>query len=189
MTATLSGGFRDAPTQSARAFRAILDALSRPGTIQTLSGPVTPPAPLSQAAGTLLLTLADATTPLHLAGDLDTPAVRDWLTFHSGAPLVGAGDAAFAVGTWDALLPLSRFFIGTSEYPDRAATLIVEMQDLSPNGARLSGPGIDGHAFLSLPEVTAFAANHRLSPLGFDCFLTAGDRLAGLPRSTRVEAA
>ena len=70
MTATLSGGFRDAPTQSARAFRGILDALSRPGTIQTLSGPVTPPAPLSQAAATLLLTLADTTTPLHLAGDL-----------------------------------------------------------------------------------------------------------------------
>lgn len=182
----LTGGFTDAPTQSARTFRAILDAMSRPGTIVTVTG-ATPPAPLSQAAGLALLTLADGTTPVHLAGAADTRTVRDWITFHTGAPLVGAAEATFAIGTWAALAPHDRFAIGTPEYPDRAATLIVEMPALSAKGPRLSGPGIRDHATLSLPETSAFQANHALFPLGFDCILTAGNRLAALPRSTRVE--
>lgn len=183
----LTGGFADAPTGSARAFRAIVEAMSRPGTIVIVTG-ATPPAPLSQAAGLVLLTLADGTTPVHLAGAADTKAVRDWITFHTGAPLVDAPAASFAVGTWQALAPHDRFAIGKPEYPDRAATLIVEMPDLSPEGPRLSGPGIRDHATLSLPEAAAFQANHALFPLGFDCILTAGNRLAGLPRSTKVEA-
>lgn len=182
----LTGGFADAPTQSARAFRAILDALSRPGTIHQVTG-ATPPAPLSPAAGVLLLTLADGTTPVHLAGDADTPEARDWITFHTGAPLVAAEQATFALGTWDALCPLDRFAIGTPEYPDRAATLIVERPALTTTGPRLTGPGIETHATLSLPEAAAFRANRALFPLGFDCVFTAGHQIAGLPRSTIVE--
>jgi alpha-D-ribose 1-methylphosphonate 5-triphosphate synthase subunit PhnH len=48
----------------------------------------------------------------------------------------------------------------------------------------LRGPGIDGHATLSLPETAAFRANRARFPLGFDTFLTSGAQLAGLPRST-----
>ena len=136
----------------------------------------------------LLLTLADGTTPVHLAGDHDCPALRDWITFHTGAPLAGAGQAALAVGDWAALQPVARFAIGTADYPDRSATLIVEMPALSALGARLSGPGIRDHAGLSLPEVAAFRANRALFPQGCDFFLTCADRLAGLPRSTIVEA-
>lgn len=183
----LTGGFSDAPRNAARAFRAILDALSRPGEIVTLSG-ATPPAPLSQAAGVLVLTLADSTTPVHLAGATDCPALRDWITFHTGAPLVGSADAAFAIGRWDDLQPVSRFAVGTPDYPDRSATLIVEMPGLAASGSALSGPGIAGTALLSLPETEAFCLNNSLFPLGYDCFFTQGDSLAGLPRSTQVRA-
>lgn len=184
--AALLGGFTDAPVEAAHAFRAALETFSRPGRILSLEG-AAPPAPLSIAAGVLVLTLCDATTPLHLAGAHDAPELRAWITFHTGAPLVSAAAAHFAIGTWEALAPLERFAIGTPDYPDRAATLIIEMPALSDQGARLSGPGIAGHATLSLPETAAFRANRALFPLGFDCFLTAGNRLAGLPRSTRVE--
>jgi len=183
----MTGGFDDAPVQSARAFRAALDALSRPGMIVTVTGAV-PPAPLSVAAGVLLLTLVDGTTPVHLAGDWDCALVRDWITFHCGAPLVSPQDAVFAVGCWAALQPVGRFAIGRADYPDRAATLIVEMPLLVNDRMRLAGPGIADTALLSLPEVAAFQDNRALFPLGFDAFLTCGDRLAGLPRSTRVEA-
>lgn len=186
-TDALTGGFTDAPLDAARAFRAALNALARPGRIEVLTGAV-PPAPLSVAAGTLLLTLADGTTPVYLAASHDRAEIREWLAFHCGAPLVGAEDAVFAVGTWEALAPLSRFTIGTPEYPDRAATLIVEMPSLEPATARLTGPGIKDEAHLRLPEIEAFVANGALFPLGFDCYLTAGDRIAGLPRSTKVEA-
>lgn len=182
----LSGGFAAPPLDAARAFRALLDVMARPGRIADLGGAV-PPAPLSVAAGTVALTLLDGTTPVHLAGAHDTAAVREWITFHTGAPLVGAEDAVFAVGTWGALQPVTRFAIGTPEYPDRACTLIVECTGLKPQGARLTGPGIKDVAHLSLPEAVAFRANRALFPLGFDAFLTAGNRVAGLPRSTIVE--
>lgn len=183
----LAGGFSDAPVQSARAFRACLQALARPGRVATMTGAV-PPAPLSIAAGTVLLTLVDGTTPLHLAPSHDRPGLRSWIAFHTGAPLVSAEDAVFALGTWAALNPVTRFAIGTPDYPDRSATLIVEMAALTPANARLTGPGIETAQDAHLPGIAAFAANRALYPLGFDCLLTAGDRIAGLPRSTDVEA-
>jgi alpha-D-ribose 1-methylphosphonate 5-triphosphate synthase subunit PhnH len=60
------------------------------------------------------------------------------------------------------------------------------MPALSATGARLTGPGIETEAYLSLSETAAFTANRAQFPLGFDCFFTSGDRVAGLPRSTRV---
>ncbi len=183
----LTGGFDDAPVQSARAFRAALNALSRPGVIVTVAG-AAGPAPLSVAASVVLLTLADGTTPVHLAGVWDCALVRDWITFHCGAPLAGPAEAVFALGDWAALRPVGRFAIGRADYPDRAATLIVEMPLLENDGMQLTGPGILHKAALRLPEVEAFQANRALFPLGFDTFLTCGDRLAGLPRTTRVEA-
>ena len=185
---TLTGGFADPAVEAARAFRAILDAMARPGRIATLTG-ATAPAPASPALAAVLLTLADTTTPVHLAGGHDTSGLRDWLRFHTGAPLAGRGAAAFAVGTWDALLPLDDYAPGTAEYPDRSATLIVEVPHLAAEGARLSGPGIETAAHLSLPDIAAFRDNAARFPLGLDFILTCGDRLAALPRTTRVEAA
>ena len=188
MTAeALLGGFADAPIASARAFRAALQAMARPGTLWDVTGAV-PPAPLSVAAGVLILTLCDGTTPVHLGPSVNTPPLRDWVTFHTGAPLVAAEQARFAIGTWADLAPVDRFAIGQPDYPDRSATLIVEMAALAATGPRLTGPGIGTVAHLSLPETAAFRANRALFPMGFDTYLTCGDRLAGLPRSTIVEA-
>ena len=184
--ASMMGGFADAPAQSSRAFRAILEALARPGTLHRVEG-AAPPAPLSVAAGVAILTLADATTPVFLAGEADCPAVRDWVTFHTAAPLCDAPEAVFAIGTWAALHPVDRFSIGQADYPDRAATLIVEMPELNASGYRLTGPGIRSATHLTLPEAAAFQANRALFPLGFDTVFTCGDLVAGLPRSTIVE--
>lgn len=183
----LEGGFTEAPVQSARAFRAILEAMARPGTIRRVEG-ATPPAPLSIAAGVALLVLTDPSTRLHLAGHADCPAVRDWVAFHIGAPLAASEDADFAVGSWKALQPVTRFRIGQPDYPDRSATLIVECDRLVNHGTALTGPGIQTAISLNLPETAVFRANRALFPLGFDTLFTAGDHIAGLPRSIRVEA-
>lgn len=181
----LEGGFAQPPHQSAHAFRAIMEAMARPGTLHDIGG-ARAPAPLSVAAGTALLTLCDPDTPVHLAGSTDRPEVRDWIAFHIGAPVCGPDGCHFALGAWDDLQPLGRFPVGTTEYPDRSATLIVEMPELAAIGARLRGPGIRDVAALSLPETAAFADNHRLFPLGLDFLFTCGSRLAALPRSTKV---
>lgn len=181
----LTPGFANPAVDAARAFRAILDAMSHPGRIVTLDGPV-PPAPCSPAAGIVLLTLVDATTPLHLTGAHDSPAMRDWVAFHLGAPLVGADAAAFALGTWQALGPLTAYPQGMPDYPDRSATLIVEMAELTTAGTRLTGPGIAQDARLSLPDPAALRHNAARFPLGLDFLFTSKARLAALPRSTRL---
>ena len=96
---TLAGGFADPPQDAAQAFRGIMQAMARPGRIETVGG-VRPPAPLSVAAATLLLTLCDPDTGLYLAGACDTPTVRDWITFHTGATYVAPADATIVLGAW-----------------------------------------------------------------------------------------
>ena len=89
--------------------------------------------------------------------------------------------------------PLSAFDAGTDEYPDRSATLIVQVRALIAGaGRRLTGPGIAGEARLEvdgLPESFWKWAcdNHARFPRGVDVFMRAGQVLAALPRTTRVE--
>lgn len=180
----LEGGFANQSIDASHAFRAVMTAMARPGEIVTVAGAM-PPAPLSVAAGVVVLTLCDPETPIYLAASHDTPHLRDWITFHTGAPFVEARNAMFAVGAWGDT-PLSDFPIGTAEYPDRSATLIIEQSNLTNCGAVLRGPGIKDQAQLSLPETHAFQGNARLFPLGLDFIFTSGDRLAALPRTTRV---
>lgn len=181
----LAGGFDNPAIGSAHAFRSVMEAMARPGTIKNIQGGA-PPELLSVAAGTVLLTLCDTDTPVYLAGKADTDDVRKWLAFHTGAPLAGPSHAMFAVGDWDALMPLSGYTVGTPEYPDRSTTLIVECAELEAAGATLRGPGIKSEATLSLPETRAFQSNRALFPLGLDFIFTCADRLAALPRSTEV---
>ena len=185
MSVHLTAGFDDPARDGARAFRQVLDAMAHPGRIVALDG-VVAPAPCSPAAAVVLLTLVDATTPLHLAGAHDCAALRDWVAFHTGAPLVDAAQASFALGRWDALGPLATYAQGSAEYPDRSATLIVEMHALQNDGARLTGPGIETQAFLSLPDMPALVENAARFPLGLDVLFTSGPRLAALPRSTKI---
>lgn len=181
----LTGGFANAPHAAAIAFRGAMRAMAMPGVIEHIEG-AAGPAPLSPAASALLLTLCDPETPIYLAGIHDTAAVRDWIAFHTGAPLTDPARAMFALGTWDALAPHDAYAIGTAEYPDRAATLIVEMPALTTEGARLTGPGIEKEAALNLPDISFCQANAALYPLGVDLFLTHGNAVAALPRSTKV---
>lgn len=193
--AALEGGFADRPVEAAHAFRAALQAMARPGTVHRVAG-ARPPSPLSPAAGALALTLADGDTPLWLAPSVDGKAVRAWLTFHTGAPYAPPQEAHFAFGRWDEM-PLDAFPVGTPEYPDRSATLVVEVEALG-RAHRLTGPGIGpridlgigpgtkAEAWLTVPDPDFFRANRARSPLGLDVFLACGDRLAALPRTVQV---
>ena len=182
---SMQGGFADAPVDAAVAFRAALDAMSRPGVVHEVSG-AEAPAPMSCAASVLALTLCDLDTPVWLGASLDVQAVRDWFRFHTGAPLADRADAVFAFGRWDELVPVTDFRIGSPEYPDRSATLIVETEGLGQTH-RLTGPGIQKHAMLTVPDAKVFRQNASLFPLGLDFFLCAGARLAAVPRTGQVE--
>jgi len=188
---TLAGGFADPARDAAIAFRTALDCMARPGRIGRLRG-VTGPAGMSRAAAVLLLALADSDAPVWLPERLRDTQAADWLRFHADAALTEAPEAAvFALGTWAELSPLERWPAGEAAYPDRGVTLILEVDRL--DGARprdLTGPGIAGQARLApdLPEEfdAAMQWNAARYPLGLDLFLTAGEAVAALPRTTRI---
>ena len=189
----LTGGFPVPVFDAQSTFRAVLEAMARPGTVQSL--PILPqvPAPLSPAAGAICLALADLDTPVWI--DRRDAVVRRYLRFHCGCPLTDDPSAArFAVLTAPAdLADWDLFDIGTTDYPDRSTTLIVRTDRLEAgHGKRLTGPGIETAAWLSalgLPDGMwrALERNRALFPLGIDVILVDQDRVAGLPRSVRIE--
>jgi len=185
-------GFAD-PVQEAQAtFRAVLDAMARPGQLHQAGQDLTPPSPLDPATAGVLLTLVDHETPLWL--DQHAAAAREWLAFHCGAVLVSdPGKAAFAVAC--SLPDLTTLSAGSHEAPESSATLILQLAALgSGERYRLSGPGLRESAVLAARGLpTGFAAtwqrNHLLYPRGVDIVLCAGTTLAALPRSITIEEA
>jgi alpha-D-ribose 1-methylphosphonate 5-triphosphate synthase subunit PhnH len=196
MTASFQGGFADPPIDAATCFRAILSALSLPGVPVPLAAGARPPAPLSAATATVLLTLTDNETPVYGAADLMTGPVREWLRFHTGAPLTSDPEAAsFAVATAASDLSfVAKLPVGTADYPDRSATLILQVLEFSPgHGLLLSGPGIPKplpFGASSLPKLVMDAISHNrvLYPLGLDVIIVTPSAVIGLPRSTRITA-
>lgn len=190
MTVVLAPGFADPATQAQRCFRLLLDAFASPGTVHRVDAGVTPPPPLMPASAALLLTLADADTPVWTDAG---PAADAWLRFHTGCPAADLGTATFALATGTPP-PLAALAPGTEEAPHRSATLILHCAALTAgHGWRLTGPGIAAAHHLHAPGLPpGFLAERRADlaryPLGVDVILCAGDRLAALPRTTAIEA-
>ena len=189
----LAPGFSDPGHDAQRLFRAVLDAFAHPGRIMSLPDPPAGPGTISPATAAYLLTLVDRDTPLWLAPEFERPAVRDFVRFHTGAPIVARRDeAVFAVLAHDTA-SLDGFAIGTDLYPDRSATLVIEVPVLGAGAARRwRGPGIDGQAAVTVGGLgadfwQAWADNHALFPCGVDVVFAAGSQLLALPRSIAVE--
>ena len=189
----LAPGFSDPGHDAQRLFRAVLDAFAHPGRIMSLPDPPAGPGTISPATAAYLLTLVDRDTPLWLAPEFELPAVRDFVRFHTGAPIVARRDeAVFAVLAHDTA-SLDGFAIGTDPYPDRSATLVIEVPVLAAGAARRwHGPGIDGQAAVAVGGLgadfwQAWADNHALFPCGVDVVFAAGSQLLALPRSIAVE--
>jgi alpha-D-ribose 1-methylphosphonate 5-triphosphate synthase subunit PhnH len=183
--------FADPVFDSQRNFREMLQAMARP--MQPRELPLLPPspAPITPAAMALLLTLCDATTSVWLQQPSEE-AVHH-LRFHTGTRLAETpAEADFALISAPASMPpLEAFAHGDMRYPDRSASLIVQVEGFRTDaGPRFAGPGIRDTTPLSidgLPERfwqqrTEMAA--RL-PLGIDLYFVAAHRVVGLPRTTR----
>ncbi len=186
---SLLPGFADPVLDAQACFRAVLEAMSRPGRVMRAGEGLPPPAPLSCAAGAVLLTLADADTPLWMDAGEDAAS---WLRFHCGAPLVEDASRASFVMACRGAPSLLALEAGTDEEPQRGATLILEVAALSEGeGWRLSGPGIAREHRLrmdGLPDgfAAAWARNRARFPRGVDVILCCGALLAALPRTVSI---
>ena len=186
----MTPGFSEPVLGAQSSFRAMLHALSHPGSIVELPDAPRAPAPLNPAAAALALALCDADTPLWQDGG---PQVTEWLRFHVGAPSAAPHEARFLIAT-GAPPPLDGLALGSDEAPQDGATLFVQVAALAAApGWLLRGPGIETTTALRVTGLPAGfpaerAALAKLFPRGIDIVFCAGSRIAGLPRTIRIEA-
>jgi alpha-D-ribose 1-methylphosphonate 5-triphosphate synthase subunit PhnH len=187
--------FADPVSSAQVTFRAILDAMARPGSLRPLTVSLSPPRPMNRGAAAVALTLCDQDTPVWLDAELRASArVVEWLRFHCGCRLVEEPEqAAFAFASRAGDIPaFERFNIGTADYPDRSTTIVLQVETLSSApGLVLTGPGIRDRETLHadpLPSdmVQRLVSNRSLFPRGIDLVLATQDAVAALPRSVGV---
>lgn len=187
MNGPLTPGFADPVAGSQACFRAVLAAMSRPGSVHTLDA-VTPPPQLCVAAAAVVLTLVDHETPVWI--DPAAAAAQPWIAFHTGAASVSPGAAGFALAL--SLPPLDALNNGADETPEASATIILQVASVT-SGTRFSleGPGLPTPAMLAVTGLpadfaTLWQRNHARFPCGVDLILCAGNQVAALPRTTTV---
>lgn len=195
--AHIDGGFLSPVLDAQGAFHAVMHAMAEPGTIRSLEPRTAPPAPLNATAAAVALTLCDHDTPVWLDPDLANAAgVSAWLSFHSGMTITeDAAEARFLIASNPDRLPLlATLAQGSQEYPDRSATIILQVAMLEGGNQHLElrGPGIAGVAHLApdaLPQQfeSQWQENNAGFPRGVDLILAAPSALACLPRTTRIK--
>jgi alpha-D-ribose 1-methylphosphonate 5-triphosphate synthase subunit PhnH len=141
----------------------------------------------------ILLTLADTDTPVCLVGAA-AEELGSLLRFHCGCPLA-AHPQNGALGLISEPVFACRAFefpIGTEEYPDTSATVILEVSSLVGGPRRtIKGPGIRSSVEFA-PAVhaefwSAWHTNTQLYPCGIDIIFTCANQIAALARSSRLE--
>ena len=195
--AELPAGFADKVLSAQSTFRSVMDAMARPGSVQHIAAAAGTPAAMMRGTAAIALTLFDHDTPLWLDPLMsETSEVTKWLKFHIGAPVIADSSiCSFAlIGDARALPALDRFAFGSSEYPDRSTTLILQVESLTQGSVlELRGPGIDGVAMLqaTIQPTDLFerlAINAALFPRGIDVVLVHDDAIVAIPRTTRLVA-
>ena len=194
-TIDLEGGFADPVLGAQRGFRALMDALANPGSVQPLELSLLPPSPLTPELAAVALTMCDHDSPLWLDPALAaSEAVIAWLRFHTGAPVTtDPSRADFALVTNAAGMPsFNSFALGSDQYPDRSTTIALALPALSGGTPlTLKGPGIKNSAIISplgLPGdfPARWLENRGQFPRGVDLLLVAKGAVIGLPRTTRI---
>ena len=195
--AELPAGFADKVLSAQSAFRSVMDAMARPGSVQRIAAAAGTPPAMMRGSAAIALTLFDHDTPLWLDPLMsETSEVTKWLKFHTGAPVIADSSiCSFAlIGDARALPGLDCFAFGSSEYPDRGTTLILQVESLTQGSVlELRGPGIDGVAMLqaTIQPTDLFerlAINAALFPRGIDVVLVHDDAIVAIPRTTRLVA-
>ncbi len=193
-------GFEDLVHDSQSTFRTLLNALSRPGTINKIDVHLSTPSgsrnSLNIACAAACLTLFDLETQVWLQPGLDEE-IRNWLLFHTGCRFTeDTKQADFAV-VWDIgnMPNLSQFKQGTPVYPEDSTTLLImigrqEIDMPYDNYPILSGAGIDGQItmHINLPDSfwQQWQKNHDSYPLGIDIYFFFYNGVIGLPRTSKI---
>jgi alpha-D-ribose 1-methylphosphonate 5-triphosphate synthase subunit PhnH len=183
-------GFEDPARGSQQTFRAILEAMEHPGQIVTIRENPHAPQVFNSACAAACLTLLDYETAVWTDIDWRSPAIS-WLQFGCGSSVVTEPCMAnFAIITNPTTMPpLDYFRISRYEYPEKATTMVVQVNDILPvpdnkyskifSGkiARLELKGVTQNFWYQWQQLS------RLYRPGIDIFFTCDDVLTALPKT------
>ncbi len=169
--------------QDRATFQALMHALSFPGRLYALPQ-VDDKDPFE--------IIADALLDLETTFYTPVAPLADYLS-STGANATPPAAADYHFYPWldaDALPKIQAASIGTQQYPDQGATLIIGMGGDDETSFTLTGPGIQTTEDLTVRGIPAgfwdVRAKRLKYPLGWDVFFVGGDGVAGLPRTTQV---
>jgi len=172
------------PENQQRIFRALMEAMARPGSLHPLGDWLDGAHAFRGVLGSLL----DIKNTLADCHGLLEP--RDWSLLQVRQEVAEKADYLLCKGN---SLPLGAPKIGTLNCPDQSATLLIQV-DVLGHGSRtlkLQGPGIESCCTLLLEgfETTWLEQREQsLSfPLGIDMILLDKDKVTAIPRTTRLE--
>jgi alpha-D-ribose 1-methylphosphonate 5-triphosphate synthase subunit PhnH len=179
--------------QEQRAFRALLDAMARPGTVHALPAARAADGAWGSALVVLQCLLDHEVT---FAVEADDRSVHEQILRRTGArsAAVAAADYVLADAA-HALDVIELASEGYFEEPERSATVVVRVEAIGTGALRavLSGPGIEtvqplAIAGLDAAALRALIDRNAVYPTGIDAIIVDPQgRVACLPRSTRIE--
>jgi alpha-D-ribose 1-methylphosphonate 5-triphosphate synthase subunit PhnH len=177
--------FTETEAQTRLTFLPLMWALSHPGRIYELSlGTETAVSNMALIGQTLLdLETSFFTSDEYLAEELTrttaVPAPPAEAFYHFYPALVRTD-----------LEMLSQARLGDMMYPDRSATLLLGCRLGTGDTFYFTGPGIEDKTAVNIafvpPEFWGLREQANQYPLGWDVFLIDGNRIVGLPRTTKV---
>lgn len=168
-----------------RVFRALCEAASRPGTVQSL--PVTP------GDHAVVSTLVDAEVAVHTRDQAVQDALASAGRYDPAGPT--KADLLHVRGSpaWD-VREVER---GSLVEPSDGATVLYDVETIASDTSggtteiTVSGPGVPESRTvgIGLPagDLEALAAAQSTYPRGVDAYVVAGDRVVALPRSISLE--
>jgi len=174
------------PEESRHVFRAVLDALSRPGRVVTL-----PRERVETTPAVLLpvLALADLGTGVAVLDEGEDWA--DVVGVVTSAPAAPVATARFVVATRPVTAAELRTMCrGSAFAPEDGALVCLAVSEVEGDDWVLSGPGVPGTTALSGVDGLRPARAELVAgfPAGIDLLLITPDgRMAGIPRSTTIE--
>ena len=169
-----------------RAFRALLSAMSRPGTVESVP---------ERADHAVAAALVD-----HEVGfATDDERLREALSGEGRLTLTEPAEADIVHATDPAFVDVADCKRGSLVEPSGGATVVYHVDALAAGEAddlatlSLTGPGVDGTATLSvaLPasELDAISEAASAFPRGVDAVFATDDAVAAVPRSATMEVA
>ncbi|BDG20181.1 hypothetical protein TthSNM11_23840 (plasmid) [Thermus thermophilus] len=177
----MTAPFRGWEKRAQETFRALLMALAYPGRVFPLRGP-SPEEALLRVAEALVDGSVGVHGPGFLLEALRAQGVR--------SALPQEADFLFAEGPGGLEDLARRARVGHPLSPEEGATLVAAVPLGRGPLLRVTGPGVEGEAFLRAPLPRGFleVREARLAyPLGFEVFLVDGRGVVGLPRTAEVQ--